>query len=172
MQKFHWFPSTQHWRLPENRLLRQWLQHPGSLTTRLQAFAGCKITVNILRQCWQLPTENERQVLQLPPHRYCLIREVELKANDRVLVWARSVLPAGRLTKQFQYLPQLRKRTIGRWFFADPQLQRSPFSYKLFTASDIMFALPQESLWGRRSLFTTKHQQMLLTEVLMPELYS
>lgn len=172
MQNFHWFPSTQHWRLPENRQLRQWLQDPGSMTTRLEAFAGSKITVNILCQSWQLPTEEERQVLQLPTGRYCLIREVELQAQDRVLLWARSVLPEGRLTKQFQYLPQLRKRTIGRWFFADPHLQRSPFSYKLFTERDTLFAIPDRSLWGRRSLFMTKHQQMLLTEVLMPELYS
>lgn len=144
---------------------RYWLFATGSMTKRLAHFAGEKITVNVLIQHWAKPDLAEQQQLKLPANRYCLIREVELYAADELLMIARSVLPQGALTKQYQMLPGLINKTIGQWFYKNPKLIRSDFRYQQLDLEN------QQKLWARRSVFTTPEQRLLLTEIFMPILF-
>ncbi len=174
---YNWFPEQQRWRLPSDLRLHQWLFWRKSMTLKIQHYLHSTIKVNIIQQQWLRPSLDEQQLLQLPNQQKCLIREVELCANDHVVMIARSVMPRGRLTCQYQYLPGLKHKTIGRWFFSDTNLQRSTFNFKCFTKHDDLYGYAEKSIknlpemvWGRCSSFTTTHQQLLLTELFLPEL--
>lgn len=173
----YWFSQQQYWQLPPSRHWRDWLLYKQSMTIKMQKKLRAQVSVNVIEQAWGVPLLDEQQFLLLQPTRYCLIREVELCAANQVLMYARSVMPQGELTKQYQKLPNLKNKTIGRWFFAKPDLHRSHFEFQCLQPTQALFAKAVqqvnqsvESLWARRSLFTTHSQQMLLTEIFLPEL--
>lgn len=173
-----WFSEQLNWRLPRNIVLRQWLLLRTSMTTRLQAVVGGRLSVKILQQSWARPEPDERQLLGLPAAHYCLIREVELSIDGQLLMVARSVLPVGRLTEQYQKLPGLTTKPLGKWLFSQPQLQRSEFQFRQYVKKDSLCQRlaanrvdAATGRWGRRSTFSVPQQKLLLTEVFMPELF-
>ncbi|EXI89355.1 MAG: chorismate pyruvate lyase [Candidatus Accumulibacter sp. BA-94] len=87
-------------RTEDNAPLLPWLRDCGSLTARLQSRG--RFTVRLLRQRRCQPTADEALALGLPPAALAWVREVALSCDDRVVVFAHTVLPCqprGPLTR-------------------------------------------------------------------------
>lgn len=171
-----WFSENQKWRLSKCGNIAQWLRSSGSMTLKMQAHWHQPVSLTILQQRWAVPTFEEQQCLRLPRSQHCLIREVKLAIDQRILMIARSVIPAGHLTQQYQCIRGLKFKTIGGWFFNRPYFQRSNFEFKLFDDTDFLYCYAQphleqadRKLWGRRSILVIPKQKLLLTEIFMPD---
>jgi chorismate--pyruvate lyase len=163
--------GTSH-QLPDS--VQSWTYETGSLTQRLRAVYGNHVAVKVLFQHWRVPFLTERRVLKLPENRWCLTREVLLHANGKPLILARTIIPAATI-KIASSLAHLGTRPLGEVIFSYPKLARIAMDVTLikptdWTSNALTAANIQQPLWGRRTIYAIKHQQMLVSEFFLPEI--
>ena len=144
----------------------------GSLTQRLIRASHGNFSVNVLMQAWQRPDFTERRRLALKDNERAFIREVGLVCNGEVWVVARSVIPRRSLQGSSKRLSRLGNRPLGATLFKDPGLSRTLFEVCQLNAQhlpDFSTLLPQQSLWGRRSVFRLRGKPLLVSEIFLPE---
>ncbi|MEQ1560582.1 MAG: chorismate lyase [Methyloglobulus sp.] len=161
------------YKLPENIL--SWAYEAGSLTKRLRNYYGNQVAVKILFHHWQTPFLSERRQLQLPLHRYCLIREVMLHNNGKPLLLARTILPEETIKVAHRNLSHLGNRPLGEVIFSYPDLERITMDLTLVRPA-LWTALARQDtdinqpIWGRRTIYTIKQSPMLVSEFFLPEI--
>jgi chorismate--pyruvate lyase len=132
-----------------------WLDDNASLTAKLkQQFSD--FSVHVLSQKKVIPYAHEIEVLNT--HQAYAIREVELLGNDRVMVFARSVIP---ITNDTQEILNIGSKPLGEFLFNDPSIKRGPMQITQI-----------DNVWGRRSTFTIGETKLLVSEFFMEELYA
>ena len=154
--------------------LYPWLTARGSLTARLMAHCH-SFRVAPLRQQLARANRDEAPLLQLPPQRQALVREVLLECDGQAAVFAHSIIGADELRRTWRWVARLGNRPLGAVLFADPRIQRQPLHYKALDARHPLYRRAAEQvpqlpprLWARRSLFTLNHAPLLVTEVFLP----
>ncbi len=175
--------GEQRWR---SRLLRapgstpcnRWLQDRGSLTERIQARG--RFAVRVLRQGLGIPTTDEALALRLTPGRLAWIREVALLCDDRIVVFAHTVLPCRPRGPLHVWLARLGNRSLGALLFSHAGFTRGPMKFRALDRRDPLFASalcglrtldqPPSTLWARRSHFGFGRQSVLVTEIFSPPL--
>lgn len=166
-----WLPATA-LTLRQHTPLLDWLQHPGSLTSRLQAHSRGAFSVEVLTQHWGRAEPLEAVALGIKPQARVLIREVILKGHGKPWVWARSLLPERSLRGSLRRLRKLDNQPLGGWLFKQPSLQRGPLESTCYGSGDSR--LPNalsvdQPLWGRRSVFYVHNKPILVGEVFLPD---
>jgi chorismate lyase len=162
-----------HHQLPEN--VYSWAYESGSLTRRLRDYYGNQVTVTILHHQWHIPFLSERRQLQLPLHRYCLIREVMLHKNGKPLLLARTILPEATIRVAHRNLSHLGTRPLGEVIFSYPKLERITMDLAMlqpatWTAKAQQNAGIIEPIWGRRTVYAIHDRPMLVSEFFLPEI--
>jgi chorismate--pyruvate lyase len=158
--------------LPVN--VQSWIYEAGSLTQRLRSFYGNSVSVTVLFQHWQSPFLSERRLLNLPEHRYCLTREVLLHAEGKALILARTIIPRETIKVAKSNLSHLGNRPLGEIIFSYPKLQRLDLNISLvtpetWTQAAVVTGYIDQSLWGRRTVYSIAQRQMLVSEFFLPE---
>lgn len=164
--------------LPE-RLLAL-LRSPGSLTARLQAGAGDAFSVQLLRQ-------QTCNIGAYPDHLLParsgegLLREVYLRCQGKVAVFAQTLVPAATLGRH-PWLGELGEQPLGLRLFSRDDVARQPFEFaRLDMASALARAAlaglaggasNSEQLWARRSLFLVGDDPVSVNEVFFPAVIS
>jgi len=153
-----------------------WLRDHGSLTQRIQQRCA---QFGVRNVCDRLMTaaHDETALLGLPPQQKIYTREVFLRADNRPVVFAHSVVAPQHLRGAWQALQHLGSRPLGALLFSHPLVQRAPLhfrelkaSHPLYRRAIAMLDTPPEKLWARRSLFTLHGAPLLVTEVFLPEI--
>ncbi len=153
--------------------LQSWLHEKTSLTQRLRDEWGV-VSVQVLFECWQAPFLSERQKLQVPENRLCLVREVVLLSHHTPLILARTVIPRATLLATQGNLARLGTRPLGEILFSSTSLQRqwldiaqiSPEKWKCASSSFFIEA----PVWGRRTRYSINKHPMLVSEFFLPSL--
>ena len=154
----------------EPGVARAWLRATGSLTARLQQSGPT--TVQLLRQGLFQPPRDERRVLHLPVGGVTLVREVVLRVQGRVAVYAHTVANRAAL----KLLRRAGRRPLATVLFADPRVKAGPLYYRRIDARHPLHraatawcggAVPRR-LAARRALFTRGAARLLVTEVFLP----
>jgi len=160
-------------RAPESIL--DWLLDKASLTKRLQTACAGKFSIRVLSQGWARPMLNEAHVLGIDPHRFALIRQVELRCDDKAWVCARTIIPRTTLTGSMRKLAHLKSQSLGAVLFASPTMQRGEVEIsninstsKTHTYLAKRGAKLPDSLWGRRSVFYVSGKPLLVCEFFLP----
>ena len=155
-----------------------WLCDPDSLTKRLVDRCGDAFSVRVLEQRWARPGVDEARLLEIPPRQTVLLRQVQLLGGERVLVYARSLIPLATLTGPHRRLKSLGERPLGAYLFAQPGLKREQLQLALITRSNPLFEIALsaahpacERIWGRRSKFTLDGKSLLVSEYFLPDLF-
>lgn len=128
-----------------------WVHDKGSLTKKLK-HKYSSFTVQVLKQKLQLPHSNE--ILLIGADKI-IVREVNLIANNNILIFARSLIISDNLE-----ISNLGIKPLGEVIFSILQLKRG-----------ITETTYNNKVWGRRSLFTDKNNKILVCEFFMPILY-
>lgn len=154
----------------ESGFLRGWLRESGSLTAHLQRYGAT--TVQVLRQGLRLPYEDERRVLNLADGRAVPVREVVLRVQGRVAVYAHTAANRAAL----KLLHRAGRRSLATVLFTDPRVKAGPLHYRRLDARHALYRAAAE--WGeglvpqrlaaRRALFTRGAARLLVTEVFLP----
>lgn len=170
----HWRPGRLAQVPAPPRVLRPWLDEPGSLTRRLRALAGDAFDVVVLDERWARAWPEERHRLGSHAMRWHWVREVLLCREKTPLVYARSVIPGSSLTGPLRRLRQLGKQPLGALLFGRYPVARGPIDIaRVHPQSRLgLRALPQQNVacWARRSVFHIARRPLLVTEVFLPPL--
>jgi chorismate--pyruvate lyase len=157
-------------------LYRDWLLDKGSLTLRLQQ-RYVDFSVHPSLVVYAKPFVNEAMLLKMALHKTAHIREVMLMGNHHAVVFAHSVLPRESLRGRWLGLSCLGNKPLGASLFANPQVLRTPLSYKKLSRHHLLFKHATQHLhdkpdylWARRSVFRLNRANMIVTEVFLPRL--
>lgn len=145
---------------------RHWVLDRGSLTKRLIQASSGHFKVELNRQTWELPSLDERLLLKLPAGQRALIREVLLLCHGVVWVKARSIIPKQTLTGEEKQLAYLGERPLGAFLFRSKTMKRGPFQIASFRHKR------QQNASARRSVFFLHGKPVLVSEFLMPPVFS
>ncbi|MDD4914851.1 MAG: chorismate lyase [Methylococcales bacterium] len=157
--------------LPDD--LQSWLDESGSLTRRLRGLYGRQLRVKLLFNCWKPAFIDECRLLDQPPARYQLLREVLLHAGDKPLVLARTILPAQTIRIARRNLSHLGSRPLGEVIFAYPDLERRRRQFSLaepgnWSGRPETRPAREQAVWGRRTLYAIHKQPLLVAEFFLP----
>lgn len=155
--------------------LYSWLTETGSLTKRLRGIYSRDFGVKVLFHRWKPAFIDECQLLDQPPARYQLIREVLLHANGQPLVLARTILPESTIKIAHRNLSHLGNKPLGEVIFAYPDLERR---LRQIGCAETSIWSPQlqakvgvyQSIWGRRTVYAIHDQPLLVAEFFLPHL--
>ena len=164
-----------------------WLTDSGSLTQKLkkhcQHFSVQRINQRsaplALAEIAQMQRSRGRSVLQ---------RQVLLICNGVPAVFAHTVTPIERVSRDWPFFNQLGNRALGVALFSNPLIRRVSFEYTRLRAQDALYQMAQKALnqhsfnitlpphlWARRCVFIhTRHtnSRMMVTEVMLPSIYT
>jgi chorismate--pyruvate lyase len=177
-------PRASSWFRPSELAVRRldpaitsWLLDQDSLTRRLQNRCQGQFSVRVLSQQWVRPEIEESRLLGLPLRQKSLLRQVQLVCDNRVLVYARSIIPLKTLRGRHRRLRYLGNKPLGGYLFANPTLSRNQQRLATIHSKDPLFAIALADnknctqIWGRRSLFTINGKSLLVSEFFLPELF-
>ena len=191
MHVFLWARSLKHpqstsWFLPSQISKRRidadvlsWLTDEGSLTQRLKDYCPNQFSLTVLGEAWVKPDQSEARLLDIPSSQQVLLRQVHLKCNDNLCVYARSVIPLKTLQGKHRRLQYLGTRPLGEYLFSSPTLQRSRIEWSKMKKSSALYKIAMAGqppsdypIWGRRSLFLIDKKPLLVSEFFLPVLFA
>jgi len=163
--------------------LRPWLTDSASLTSRIRARCT-RFSVRVLAQRLGAAQLDEAVFLGLNPGERVWVREVLLLADDRPVVFARSLLPRRNLRGAWNLFHGMGARPLGAALFADPAISRAPLTCKRFDARDARYHRARSALaehdaaasmprdvWARRSLFRRHGRALMVSEFFLPAIF-
>jgi chorismate--pyruvate lyase len=145
---------------------RYWLQVEGSFTRALQKQCSRSFHVEVRREGFATPTQEEARRLCIPHRQVAWIREVSLCGDNQPWVLARTVIPLNCLEGEGRRLLHLGNRPLGAYLFTSPHWQRGPLETGLCKP-----ASPGQPELARRSLFSGHNSSLLVGEYLLPALF-
>lgn len=156
-RQYLWHPIRQRMLCP--RPWRDWVEEPGSLTTRLMALAEGNLNVEVLEETWVACDPKLKVFLEMNKPQPMWSRMVVLKGKGQPWVVAHSLIPQTSLRSKLQNIRHLNTKPLGALLFNTPGCVRAKMQ---FTKSD--------TGWGRRSLFSLYKKPLLVAEYFLPEL--
>ncbi|MDR1350987.1 MAG: chorismate lyase [Zoogloeaceae bacterium] len=168
----HWHPHVG----DEAGALRSLLQERGSLTLRLRRAAG-EFSVRCLYQRAAPVLRDEISCLKARAGEKVWTREVLLCCDGEPVVFAHSVMPCHPQHPFDRSFAALQSRSLGAVLFADPRIWRGPLEFCPLDTRTPLYrraeaALPDvlfsPHLWARRSRFSHRAKDVLVTEVFLP----
>ena len=153
--------------------VKSWVYETGSLTQRLRKQYPGQVQVRILFHQWKPAFPGECAQLRLDHHRFQLVREVLLYANETPLILARTILPEKTIKIAKRNLSHLGTRPLGEVIFSYPNLEREQLQISHVAANDWSSSLHQrldlpDNIWGRRTLYRIQKQPLLVSEFFLP----
>lgn len=163
--------------LPDHAGLKAWLTHPGSFMRRLKSRGITSARIEVLQQDWQVPQQDERAILNLDFRRLALVREVLIRDDEHLWMYARTVFPQKTLTGEMRQLASLKNKALGSVLFKNPAFKRGDIEIlrlnpesKWFNKANHCLPYDADMLWGRRSIFSHHNKSLLLLEVFLPDI--
>jgi chorismate--pyruvate lyase len=157
--------------------LARWLREDSSLTRRVVQACHGRFAVKVIAQSRARALPSERRLLGISPYERVLVREVELRCQDRPWVFARTLIPTASLRGQARRLAALGNRPLGAVLFADPTTERRRVEIGRLDQRHPLFARAvgnldhrPQSLWGRRTLFLYAGRPLLVNEIFLPDI--
>ncbi|WP_404401196.1 chorismate lyase [Idiomarina seosinensis] len=157
---------------------KPWLLEEGSLTQKLKKHSN-QFSVKLIGQQPATVFDSEFELFQqhhVDTPFAATVREVMLYCDHQPWVFARSIFPLSALTDENLNLSAMGSRSLGQSLFDQADLLRSPFQLtqleKHHPIAKLNTALhhKQTELWGRRSLFFTSGQRVLVSEFFLSPL--
>jgi len=156
--------------------LRDWLVAPGSLTARLRLHCR-RFDVRVLRQGSAVCLADQASEIGLARPMRVQQREVLLLCDGVPVVYAQTVLPAGRGRADWPFFKVLGSRSLGSALFHDPAITRGALQHARLSARHplaqrALAALPSHApgatLHARRCLYRRRRGRLLVTELFLP----
>ena len=135
-----------------------WLLEEGSISKRISVNAAFKL--EIIRDSLDIADDDEYAALRLKrePIR---IREVTLSADNKPIVYARSVIPERTSNRGYPGLKTIGSRPLGDLLFQND----------VFIKTDRFFARFQITknrvVWGRRTHYSVREYPLIVLEVFL-----
>jgi len=170
-----WLPAERLGQLSVDATLRPWLIGKGLLTKRLKARCGERFSLRVVEQFTGLLAAELQRGLG-STETAGLFRDVVMCCDDRVWVYAQTVIPDATLT-QHPWLAELGDAALGETLSDLSGFERSSYEYAWLPASEPLCAralaaarVGPAGLWARRSKLTLRAAPLLVRELFLPSL--
>ncbi len=158
-----------------NTKIKRWLFASGSLTARLIDHCSGEFSVKVISIKRATPTPDEISALGMKPRSHAIIREVHLCCNNEPLVYARTIIPVSSLRGTLRGLALLGNKPLGAILFSDKSMRRKSMEVTSIKPGHKCHIWTQcmvhTTVWGRRSIFSLKQQELLVSEFFLPALF-
>ena len=155
----------------------EWLVLPSNLTEAIKK-TGLNFSLNLVKQSLNKPSLDEISAFDAYEidASFSFIRTVFLEGDQTPLIFARVIIPVQTYLSYYDKFSNLNNRAIGNTIlYADKQIFRKDFEYKLIKNTDSLFqelqALHQlskeDTYWARRSIFVLPKGPLLITELFL-----
>lgn len=171
-----------HWRVASLPVFspdqKDWLTRGGSLTAHLRTLGA--VTVRVTREAVDLPFDDEYTALAIAPRTPVWVREVVLSVDGKPFVAAHSIVPLAASTGVWQAMRRLRTRPLAELLYSDSSVSRSSLVSRRLTARHPLHRLALRemgdarihALLARRSVFERYGEPLMVTEVMLPALWT
>ena len=157
---------------------KDWLTRGGSLTAHLRTLGA--VAVRVTREAVDLPFDDEYAALAIAPRTPVWVREVVLSVDGTPYVAAHSIVPLAASTGVWQAMRRLRTRPLAELLYSDSSVSRSSLVSRRVTARHPLHRLAlreigdarPHALFARRSVFERYGEPLMVTEVMLPALWS
>jgi chorismate lyase len=157
---------------------KDWLTRGGSLTAHLRTLGA--VAVRVTRETVDLPYADEYGALGLAPRTPVWVREVVLSVDGAPFVAAHSIVPLPASNGVWQAMRRLRTRPLAELLYSDSSVSRSSLVSRKVTARHPLHRLASNetggarphALFARRSVFERYSQPLMVTECMLPALWS
>lgn len=162
-------------------VLKPWLIDEGSLTQRLQQ-RYVDFSVKPLTVAHAKVMPDECLAIGVKQSQRAFVREVFLFGANQPVFFAHSVMPLKHLRGGWVGLAGLGKKPLGATLFANHRVKRTTLSYKKLMPNHALYKKTVAQLlvngsehkpaylWARRSIFSLRKMEMMVTEVCLPSL--
>ena len=140
--------------------LRELITSHGSLTKALTQL-GSDFSVNVLSQKLDLPLFHEQHILNRALHRKAIIRQVELRVDNNLMVFARSILPLSLVEKTQTGLANLGQKPLGHLLFKEGEMRVSKRQFA-------QTSFQGKSIYARRTPYQYMGSSILVSEFFLP----
>ncbi|TDG09202.1 chorismate lyase [Paraburkholderia guartelaensis] len=177
--------ANAHWRVTPLPALsadqKDWLTRGGSLTAHLRTLGH--VIVRVTREAVDMPWSDEFAALGLAPRERAWVREIVLEVDGVPFVAAHSVTPLAASQGVWQAMRRLRTRPLAELLYSDSGVARSALVSRRVSARHPLFALSVREILpepkyaphafvARRSVFERAGAPLLVTECMLPSLWS
>ena len=171
-----------HWRVAPLPVFspdqKDWLTRGGSLTAHLRTLGA--VTVRVTREAVDLPFDDETTALAIAPRTPVWVREVVLSVDGKPFVAAHSIVPLAASTGVWQAMRRLRTRPLAELLYSDSSVSRSSLVSRRLTARHPLHRLALREMGdarihavlARRSVFERYGEPLMVTEVMLPALWT
>jgi len=171
-----------HWRVAPLPVFspdqKDWLTRGGSLTAHLRTLGA--VAVRVTREAVDLPFDDEYAALAIAPRTPVWVREVVLSVDGKPFVAAHSIVPLAASTGVWQAMRRLRTRPLAELLYSDSSVSRSSLVSRRLTARHPLHRLALReidearihALLARRSVFERYGEPLMVTEVMLPALWT
>lgn len=157
---------------------KDWLTRGSSLTAHLRTLGA--VAVRVTREAVDLPFDDEYAALAIAPRTPVWVREVVLSVDGTPYVAAHSIVPLAASTGVWQAMRRLRTRPLAELLYSDSSVSRSSLVSRRVTARHPLHRLAlreigdarPHALFARRSVFERYGEPLMVTEVMLPALWS
>jgi chorismate--pyruvate lyase len=170
-----WLPAERLGQLTIEGPLRPWLIGKGLLTLRLKELCGERFSLRLVEQFTGLLSADLQRGLGARDQAG-LFRDVEMRCDDRVWVYAQTVIPDASLTRH-PWLAELGDAALGETLTGLSGFERSSYEYAWLPAADVLCAralagadVKPGGLWARRSRLTLRGAPLLVQESFLPSM--
>ena len=174
-----------HWRVTPLPALsadqKDWLTRGGSLTAHLRMLGH--VQVRVTRETVDMPWPDEYAALGLAPRERAWVREIVLAVDGVPFVAAHSVTPFIASRGVWQAMRRLRTRPLAELLYSDSGVARSALVSRRVSARHPLYTFAAREVVGestpaphallaRRSVFERAGAPLLVTECMLPALWS
>ncbi|SDH81157.1 chorismate--pyruvate lyase family protein [Paraburkholderia phenazinium] len=171
-----------HWRVAPlpgfSRDQKDWLTRGGSLTAHLRTLGA--VAVRVTRETVASPWADEHAALDVERRAPVWVREVVLSVDGTPFVAAHSIAPLAASVGVWQAMRRLRTRPLAELLYSDSSVARSALVSRRLTARHPLYRLAAREIGGahpqalvaRRSVFERHGAPLMVTECMLPALWS
>ncbi|WP_168204268.1 chorismate--pyruvate lyase family protein [Aliikangiella coralliicola] len=149
------------------------LSDRGSLTDRFKQVMGVTPRLTRLNQGRQLASWKERQMLDIRPREWALVREIKMGKGEQNWLFARTIVPMQTLAGPARRIAFLNHAPIGKILFGRNGAARTSLEVQLTTQIPQTVAemgiVTHFPLWQRCSIFRFSSGPLMVTELFLPD---
>lgn len=175
--RVEWLPAERLGQVSIDPRLRGWLIGKGLLTARLRAACTGTFSLRLVEQWSGLLQADHRQGLRTEDSAG-LFRDVEMSCDDRIWVYAQSIMPDSTLGVH-PWLAELGDSALGETLSGLSGFERSAYEFAWLPADHAVArrALHRTGtepggLWARRSRIALRGAPLLVQELFLPAIHA
>ena len=171
----NWRAPTQPDALPDDPVLREWLEDRGSLTRRLREAGQQNFSLSVLGETMEIASDEDKRLLN-SREKHLRVRRVRLGCDAIELVFACTLMPRSTLLRH-PWLKELGDQPLGEALADRDSVERTDFEYAWIESGHALVSQALQAtdttsagLWARRSRFMVDGSPILVDEVFLPGL--